>query len=140
MYIMAGDKTIKNCTVYSERTIYNNVSRLALRIVLDGGITNDDIAALTSNGIMLYNEDGDLQGTHEGFNTVARHEIILAKISDMEALQDERDTAQQKLDSMKSGIDALQSILSLAMVWITDENIKAVFNNILEKIKSVVEV
>lgn len=93
MKIQAGNKTIAGVEIYSERIWHEDVSRPALRLELNGGISDDELSALTAGEISVKDDSGNVQGEWNGYNTVVRHELVIAQIKTLEQMESERDAA-----------------------------------------------
>lgn len=86
MDIHAGNQVITNTEVFSERVWHRGVARPALRIQLDGPLSEAQLEALRSQPLELY-VGGELQGRHEGYDEVVRHELVLAIVASQEQLE-----------------------------------------------------
>ena len=71
----------------------------ALELRLEGPVDAAALEAMKAGKLEIYGEDGLLQGVQTGYNTVLRHSVILAKVSD----------AQQQLAEAKAQVEALQA-------------------------------
>lgn len=87
MRIKAGETIIDGATVFSEKLWHEGASRPALRIELDGGLTDEQFAALTCGEIVLY-EGEELLGIYTDYTAVARHEAVLVQMLDTQAAYD----------------------------------------------------
>lgn len=103
MRILAGNVTIPNVQVYSERTWHDGAARPALRIVLQSGLSDEQLAALKSELIGLVDDEGNVMGTWADYNAIHHHEIVLVQVPSVERLEAERDAAQ---DAAKLALDA----------------------------------
>lgn len=88
MKIIAGNHEIEIGGVYNERVQAEGQMRDGKRVMLSGGVSEGDLAALTENDWQIL--DGEtVLGVQSGYNTLVRHEAIFAKIQ----------TKQQEIDA-----------------------------------------
>lgn len=71
----------------------------ALELRVEGPVDEAALEAMKLGKLEIYGADGVLQGVHNGYNTVVRHSVLLAKVSD----------AQQQLAEAKAQLEALQN-------------------------------
>lgn len=57
----------------------------ALEIEPEGGLTAQELAAMTENDLRICDEAGEVQGVQEGYRTLIRHSVVLAKVTSAEA-------------------------------------------------------
>ena len=100
MYIKYGNYQTIDCELYKERAYYQGISRDAMRIETTQGLSSEEITALTSHDIIVYNDDGTEAGKYSGYNTLIGHRIVLGKITSEDAIRDERDALDAKLQKM----------------------------------------
>jgi len=78
----------------------------ALELRVEGPVDETALEAMTKETLEIYGESGLLQGTHTGYNTVMRHSVILAKVSDV---QQQLEEARVQLEALQAEKDALES-------------------------------
>ena len=84
MNIIAGEKTISVKTIFSENRFHEGQTYPALRVVFEGGVSDDELDALTQNDWRLMGEHDEELSVQEGFTTIETHEVIFLKIGAME--------------------------------------------------------
>ena len=121
MKITAGTQVIENAKLYSEKAWEQGAARPTLRVVLAGGISDEQIEALKGND---WSVTGDVQIDNEeeahvwsGYNTPIRHEIVFAHVATVEQVESERDAAKAQAEKaqaeVKQGKDAAKAIIPL---------------------------
>ena len=107
MKIIAGiqEVPIKDITI-GEYVSIDGRMRSAIRVALDGSVSDIQLSALTENIWQL--SDGEaITDTFEGYNTLYNHELVFAKVP----------TAQQEIDSaLKPILDVLTDEQALNFV------------------------
>ena len=71
----------------------------ALELRVEGPVTDQALEAIKTGKLEIYGEDGVLQGVQNGYNTVVRHSVMVAKVSDV----------QQQLAEAKAEMEMLQA-------------------------------
>ena len=66
----------------------------ALELVVSGGVTQEDLEAMTGFPLEIIGEDGQTQGVHRGYGILFRHSVVLVK----------KDEARQKLEETESAL------------------------------------
>lgn len=94
MKILVGNQTIEGAELYGERIWHEGTSRPALRVELNGGVTDAQIEALTAHDWQVCNDEGTPEGVQTGYNTLIRHELTFAQVATLEQVESERDAAQ----------------------------------------------
>lgn len=56
----------------------------ALELRVEGPVTEEVLTAAREQDLEIWGEDGVLQGSHTGYHTVARHSLVLAKVTDLQ--------------------------------------------------------
>ena len=93
-----GDVTLQGSVHFTTaRVAEQSVPALELRV--EGPVDEAVLEAVKAGKLEIYGEDSILQGTQIGYNTVMRHSIVIAKVSD----------AQQQLAEAKAQLEALQA-------------------------------
>jgi len=122
MTIRAGETEIQVDSVIREVTQLNGVPRQVMRVATDAPLTDAQLAALTgSDWIILENEKA--VGTHTGYNTILRYELLVTKTDDAQReiarVRAESEAAlrelQKKLDERESAADQAQLDLEEAL-------------------------
>lgn len=81
MIVRANNKDIQVKSILSEKIKRNGNSYPALRFEFENEITADDITALTSGSFEILNDNGEVMGTHEGYNTLKSVSVVVGKIT-----------------------------------------------------------
>lgn len=71
----------------------------ALELRVKGPVDEAALEAMSRGSLEIYGEDGLLQGSHQGYSTVARHSVVLAKVTD----------EQQELMAAKAALAQVQA-------------------------------
>lgn len=74
----------------------------ALELRVEGPVDETALAAMEQGRLEIYGENGLLQGEYTGYDTVIRHSIVLAKVSDERKQLAEAQTALEKLQAEKA--------------------------------------
>ena len=69
-------------TAVSTTAEVNGKAVPALEIRVSGPVEQAVLDAMAEGTLEIRGEDGVLQGSHSGYSTVARHSVVLAKVSD----------------------------------------------------------
>lgn len=80
------DIAVKN--IYSETIRQNGKNFPAFRFVFDGGVTADELDALSSGAFEMYDDNGYIVGSHEGYTTRKELSFVLGKITTAEQERD----------------------------------------------------
>lgn len=80
----------------------------ALELVVEGPVDQAALEAMAQGVLEIYGDDGLLQGTHKGYSMVARHSVVLAKVTDV---QQELAEARAALAALQAEKEALESRL-----------------------------
>lgn len=89
MIIRANNKEISAKNILGETMHQNGKSYPALRIVLDGGMTADELDALCSGSLEIVGDNGKIEGVQEGYTTPGEHSFVVGKITTPEKERDE---------------------------------------------------
>lgn len=93
-----GDVTLKGSVHFTTaRVAEQSVPALELRV--EGPVDATALEAMKTGKLEIYGEDGVLQGTQNGYHTVVRHSVVIAKVSDV----------QQQLAEAKEQLETLQA-------------------------------
>lgn len=93
-----GDVTLQGSVHFTTARI-GEQSVPALELRVEGPVDAAALEAMKQGKLEIYGEDGVLQGTQTGYNTVVRHSVLVAKVSD----------AQQQLAEAKAQLEVLQA-------------------------------
>lgn len=52
-----------------------------LELRIDGAVNEEGLKAMAENDLEIYDADGQLLGRQEGYTTVVRHTVVLAKLN-----------------------------------------------------------
>ena len=96
-------KGMGNMSVEERKTIGAETNELKNQITVALG---EKLEAMKLGKLEIYGQDGVLQGVQKGYNTVVRHSVVLAKVSDTQQLLAE---AKAELEALQAEKDALES-------------------------------
>ena len=102
MIIRTNNKDIQVKSILSEKIKRNGNSYPALRFEFENEITADDITALTSGSFEILNDNGEVMGTHEGYNTLKSVSVVVGKIT----------TDEQRIEALEAEKSALAESLA----------------------------
>lgn len=86
MIIKANEREISVTSVISDKMKSGGKTYPALRFEFAGGISDEDIAVLSSGSLELIDEEtGEVLGVQEGYNTVKCVSLLVGKITPDEA-------------------------------------------------------
>lgn len=112
MIIKAKGKDIAVKNIYSETIRQNGKNFPAFRFVFDGGVTADELDALCSGAFEMYNDNGQIVSSHEGYTTRKELSFVLGKITTAEQERDElaaalavEEAKQPYIESLTAAID-----------------------------------
>lgn len=111
MKVKVGNKSIDVVSILSDRVWYADVSRPALHINLDHGISDDEITALINNKWELFDDDGNFLGMQENVNTLISHNISFCKT---EPLEVELSDVVKKLEIVEKNLESTEQSLKEA--------------------------
>jgi hypothetical protein len=111
MIIRANGKEIAVTNVYSNTMRSNGKDYPALRIVLDGAVTAEEINALMSGKLEMVDDNGNVIGVHDGYTTPGEHSIIIGKITTTEQERDALAAALAVEEQKKPYIESLTESL-----------------------------
>lgn len=125
MFIRANDKTIAIKNIISDTLKRNGKTYPALRFEFNNEATQEDVNALISGSFAILDDDGNILGTHEGYNTLKSISVVVGKITtdeqrieELEAtianaeqekaeLNESLATAQAEKEELQSAIDVM---------------------------------
>ena len=96
MKIRTNNTEIPVNGIYSETLRRDGKSYSALRIVVDGGLSQTEINALCSGTLEILDDAGNVVGTHDGYTTAGEHSFIIGRIT----------TAEQEIAELEHEITA----------------------------------
>lgn len=99
------DIAVKN--IYSETIRQNGKNFPAFRFVFEAGVTADELDALSSGAFEMYDDNGHIIGSHEGYTTRKELSFVLGKITTAEQERDEYAAALAVEEAKKPYIEAL---------------------------------
>ena len=100
MIIRTADKEIRVIAVYDDTMTKNKNSFPALRFEFEAGVSTEEIHSLMSGRFEIVNDLGEVLGTHEGYNTLHKVAVTVAKVTTAE---EERDELQETLNILLGG-------------------------------------
>ena len=122
MIIRANDKEINVKNILSDFLKKGSKNYPALRFEFENEITSSDVATLLSGSFEILDDDGNVLGIHEGYNTLKSINITIGKMTtadeEIASLEAELASVKAENNNYKTEIDALES-----------ENAELLFNN-----------
>ena len=102
MIIRANNKDIQVKSVLGEKIKRNGNSYPALRFEFENEITTDDVTALLSGSFEIVDDNNNVIGTYEGYNTKGSISFVMGKIT----------TAEQKVVELEAEKKNLETSLA----------------------------
>ena len=102
MIIRANNKDIQVKSVLGEKIKRNGNSYPALRFEFENEITTDDVTALLSGSFEIIDDNDNVIGTYEGYNTKGSISFVMGKIT----------TAEQKVVELEAEKANLETSLA----------------------------
>lgn len=102
MIIRANNKDIQVKSVLGEKIKRNGNSYPALRFEFENEITTDDVTALLSGSFEIVDDNDNVIGTYEGYNTKGSISFVMGKIT----------TAEQKVVELEAEKANLETSLA----------------------------
>lgn len=93
--------------IFSETLRRDGKTYPALRIVVDGGLSTAEMAALCSGHLEITDDEGNVVGVHDGYTTRGEHAFSVAKITTAEQERDELASALAVEEAKKPYIEML---------------------------------
>lgn len=115
MIIKAKGKEIAVKNVYSETIRQNGKNFPAFRFVFEGGVTATALDALSSGAFEMYDDNGHIVGSHEGYTTRKELSFVLGKITTAEQERDEYAAALAVEEAKKPYIETLTAAIDDAV-------------------------
>ena len=107
MIIKAKGKDIAVKNIFSETIRQNGKNFPAFRFVFEGGVTDDELDALCSGSFEMYDNNGNVIGSHEGYTTRREHSFTVGKITTAEQERDELAAALAVEEAKKPFVEKL---------------------------------
>lgn len=115
MIIKANGMDIAVKNIYSETIRQNGKSFPAFRFVFNGGVTADELDALCSGAFEMYDDNGEVIASHEGYTTRKELSFTLGKITTTEqqlsALEHEYSAAKAEHEEYKGAVRNILPVL-----------------------------
>ena len=102
MIIRTNNKDIQVKSVLGEKIKRNGNSYPALRFEFENEITTDDVTALLSGSFEIVDDNNNVIGTYEGYNTKGSISFVMGKIT----------TAEQKVVELEAEKANLETSLA----------------------------
>ena len=102
MIIRANDKQIQVKTILGDSIKRNGKTYPALRFDFDNAASEEDVNALLSGSFEILDDNGEVIGAHEGYNTLKNISVVIGKIT----------TAEQKIEELEAEKTALAESLA----------------------------
>ena len=84
MKIVAGDAQIEVKTIIGETRFYEGAARPVLKILLEGGITDEQLQALCENDWRLQEDDGTELPAQADYRVCLEHSLVFVKMGSLE--------------------------------------------------------
>lgn len=111
MIISANGKHIEVNSVISETIKSGTKKYPALRFEFAENISSEDIAALMCGTFDILDDDGNVLGTHEGYNTRGSLSVVIGKITpvekELEAVELELNKEKEVNRTLNNEVDVL---------------------------------
>lgn len=125
MIIRANNKDIQVKSVLGEKIKRNGNSYPALRFEFENEITTDDVTALLSGSFEIVDNNNNVIGTYEGYNTKGSISFVIGKITTADEhvveLEEANSTLQQNLEATTQNLENTTQELN-----VTTQNLKTV--------------
>lgn len=115
MIIKAKGKEIAVKNVYSETIRQNGNNFPAFRFVFEAGVTADELDALSSGAFEMFDDNGQIVGSHEGYTTRKELSFVLGKIITAEQERDAFAAALAVEEAKKPYIESLTAAIDDAV-------------------------
>ena len=117
MIIRANNKDIQVKSVLGEKIKRNGNSYPALRFEFENEITTDDVTALLSGSFEIVDDNNNVIGTYEGYNTKGSISFVMGKITTAEQkvieLEVEKANLETSLATTQAEKEELQSAINV---------------------------
>jgi hypothetical protein len=102
MIIRANNKEINVKSILGDFLKRNGKTYPALRFEFDNEATAEDVQALMSGSFEILDDNGEVMGTHEGYNTLKSVSVVVGKIT----------TDEQKIEKLEAEKSVLAASLA----------------------------
>lgn len=99
MIIRNGDKIVKVVSVVNDTMKRGSKSYSALRFNFAGEITAADLSVLMSGSFEILDDEGNVLGVHEGYNTLKSLSVSIGKITSDEQKIEELEASNAELST-----------------------------------------
>lgn len=99
MIIRANNKEINIKNIFTDFLKRNGKTYPALRFEFDNEAPAEDVQALMSGGFEILDDNGEVLGTHEGYNTLKSVSVVIGKIT----------TDEQKIEELEATVAAKEA-------------------------------
>ena len=99
MIIRSNDKEITIKSILGDFLKRNGKTYPALRFEFEGAVSEEEIAALMSGSFEILDENGEVMGIHEGYNTLKSVSVVVGKIT----------TDEQKIEELEATVAAAEA-------------------------------
>ena len=100
-----------NGDVYVTSARVEGMTVPALELRVEGPVERSVLDALKKCKLEIWSGDGVRQGEYEGYHTVCRHSIVVAKVSDAQQELAETRTALEALKAEKAALESEHAAL-----------------------------
>lgn len=99
MIIRANDKEIQVKSILGDFLKRNGKTYPALRFEFDNEATSEEIEVLLSGNFEILDDNGEVLGVHEGYNTLKSVYVVVGKIT----------TDEQKIEELEATVAATEA-------------------------------
>ena len=99
MIIRANDKEINIKSIFGDSIRRNGKTYPALRFEFDNEVVSEDVEALLSGSFEILDDNGEVIGTHEGYNTLNSVSVVIGKIT----------TNEQRIEELEASLAATEA-------------------------------
>lgn len=111
MIIRNGDKIAEVVSIISDSMRRNGKAYPALRFEFANEVKPEDIEVLISGTFEILDDNGEVLGVHEGYNTLKSISVVVGKITtadqQIEELESSLATAQAEKDELQNALDVM---------------------------------
>lgn len=128
MIIRTETRDIRVKSVVGDHIMKGAVRCRTLRLELPGGITEEDVAAMTGGAFEIIDDEGNALGTHEGYTTLksinvvleetlsTAEEEIVALSEELKSARAEGEAAKQRVKELEAEKDSVTSAEALDII------------------------
>ena len=99
MIIRNGNKTVNVVSILGDSLRRGSKVYPALKFEFEDQITSEDLAVLLSGSFEILDDNGNVLGTHEGYNTMKSLSVSIGKIT----------TDEQKIEELEATVAATEA-------------------------------